>query len=73
MTLFLVMNAFEIEGLEAQLSMCLVRGVHSAVYWSLFVGMLTPPNLPAVRRTGFSEPRTERNPAPMQGTIRQPE
>lgn len=45
-TYFLVVNAFELEGLEAQASMCIVRGVHTALYWLVFVGMLTPP-LPA--------------------------
>ena len=42
MTLFLVASAFELEGLEVQVSMCLMRGAHTAVYWLAFVGLLPP-------------------------------
>jgi hypothetical protein len=42
-TLFLCMNAFEQDGLEAQASMCIVRGTHTAVYWLLFLRLLSPP------------------------------
>lgn len=67
-TLFLVMNAFDLEGLEAQLSMCLVRGIYSAVYWSLFVGMLTPPNLPAAQNWLF-QPELKEDLAPKEPPV----
>ena len=46
-TYFLIVNTFELEGLEAQGSMCIVRGVHTAVYYLVFAGMLTPPQTTA--------------------------
>jgi hypothetical protein len=70
-TLFLCMNAFDQEGLEAQASMCLVRGTHTAVYWLLFVKLLTVPpdsaqavpNEPAQPPAAVQQAPAEKEPA----------
>jgi len=42
-TLFLFVNAFELESWEAVVSMCVVRGAHTAAFWLIFAALLTPP------------------------------
>jgi hypothetical protein len=71
-TIYLCVNAFELEALEAFASTCVMRGAHTAVYWFLFLRALAPPAADAQAQqnwlfnpqvSGQSEPIDKKEPA----------